>query len=301
VYFISILLYVSLAQNIRPVVLMHGLLADSGVMDDAKSWIEQDFPGIYVKNMDIGDGRLDSMFMQMNKQVENFAFQVQTDPKLKYGFNLIGHSQGGLIARAYIERYNNPKVHNFISWAGPHGGQYGVPEVNTWCSDSTCPWLADLMSLISEGAWTETWMQDNFSFSTYWKDPFEYGEYLNVSSFLADINNEKPQKNSTYKQNIMSLNTILLVYSTAEDTVIPSTSPTFAFYKIGQDTEVIPLQNTDQYIQDWLGLQTLDKNKKLLIQSVPCGHHDIPHALCKPYYVNYTQPLLNNTIPFDII
>jgi len=187
-------LYVALSQTIRPVVLMHGLLAGSEAMSHAQNWIEQDFPGIYIKNVEIGDGRTDSMFMQINKQVESFTSQVQADPKLRNGFNLIGHSQGSLIARAYIERYNNPKVYNYISWAGAHGGQYGVPDVNVWCPDSICPWLNDLMSLVSEGVWTNSWMQDNIAFATYWKDPYQYNDYLKYSSFLADINNEKPQK-----------------------------------------------------------------------------------------------------------
>jgi palmitoyl-protein thioesterase len=61
--------------------------------------------------------------------VDEFARVVRSDPRLAKGFNLIGHSQGGLISRAYIERYNDPPVHNFITWATPHGGQYGVPEL----------------------------------------------------------------------------------------------------------------------------------------------------------------------------
>jgi palmitoyl-protein thioesterase len=51
--------------------------------------------------------------------VDEFAATVRADPQLAKGFNLIGHSQGGLIARAYIERYNDPPVHNFITWATP--------------------------------------------------------------------------------------------------------------------------------------------------------------------------------------
>mgnify|MGYP005849249165 CR=1 FL=1 len=65
---------------------------------------------------------MDSLEIYINEQVDIFARAVQADPNLKDGFNLIGHSQGGLITRAYIERYNNPPVYNYISWAGPHFG-----------------------------------------------------------------------------------------------------------------------------------------------------------------------------------
>ena len=78
-----------------------------------------------------------------------FAASVKSDPKLAKGFNLIGHSQvcnqiaqsscsrrekltrqGGLLSRAYVERFNDPPVYNLISWAGPMDGQYGVPDLN---------------------------------------------------------------------------------------------------------------------------------------------------------------------------
>ena len=39
-----------LAAQFRPVVLLHGLLAESEAMQHAEGWIKQDFPGIYVLN-----------------------------------------------------------------------------------------------------------------------------------------------------------------------------------------------------------------------------------------------------------
>jgi hypothetical protein len=43
----------------RPVVLLHGLTGSKASMAGVQQWIEQDFPGIYVHNAEIGDGRLD--------------------------------------------------------------------------------------------------------------------------------------------------------------------------------------------------------------------------------------------------
>ena len=40
----------TLAAQFRPVVLLHGLLAESEAMQHAEGWIKQDFPGIYVLN-----------------------------------------------------------------------------------------------------------------------------------------------------------------------------------------------------------------------------------------------------------
>ena len=72
--------------------------------------------------------------MDINKQVELVAAQVAADPLLANGFDLIGHSQGGLLARAYIERFNKPPVRRFVSLAGPQQGVFGVPDFNAlWC------------------------------------------------------------------------------------------------------------------------------------------------------------------------
>jgi len=261
----------------------------------AEGWIRSDFPGIYTTSVEIGT-YLDSMIVPINTQVEKFARVVQADPNLKDGFNLIGYSQGGLIARAYIERYNNPPVHNFISWVAPHGGVFGVPQVNQLCPDVDCPWLNYLFDELLDGNWTSDWLQKYFSFSTYWKDPFAYDDYLKFSTFLPDINNERPLKNATYKKNILSLNKMLLIYSEVDEVVVPNSSPWFQSYVLGQDVDVVPFRKTDQYLQDWLGLQTLDKEDRLIMESVPCTHHHIADDVCKPYYSLYTKPLLNNTL-----
>jgi len=284
------------APNWRPVVLMHGLLAGAEAMSHAEGWIKADFPGIYVNNVEIGDGRDDSLWMDLNTQVEVFANVVKSDAKLQKGFNLICHSQGGLLCRAWIERHNNPPAYNYISWAGPHDGVYGVPDVNALCPDYLCPWLDDIMDLLVEGAWTDPFMQQHISFAAYWKDPYEYDEYLEYSLFLADINNERTTKNATYKANIISLNRMSLIYSTTDNIVIPKESPWFEFFAIDSDYIIEQWNQTHQYIDDWLGLQTLYKAGKLLHYSVPCGHQDIPRSSCKQYYDMYSRPLLNNTL-----
>ena len=45
----------TLAAQFRPVVLLHGLLAESEAMQHAENWIKQDFPGIYVLNAKVGN------------------------------------------------------------------------------------------------------------------------------------------------------------------------------------------------------------------------------------------------------
>jgi len=273
-------------------------LASNEAMSHAANWIQQDFPGIYIANIEIGDGRSDSLMIGMNDQVAEFAAKVQNDSKLQGGFNLIGHSQGGLITRAYVERYNDPPVYNLISWAGPQMGQFGMPAVNAICpdQDALCDFFLDLMDLLMYGEWVDEWMQNHISFAAYWKDIFEYDLYLKFNTFLADINNEYDSKNNTYRSNLMSLNAYLLEYSTIDNIVIPMSSPWFEFFAIGEDTTVVPWNQTDLYVGDWIGTKTLYESKKLFMYAIDCDHQDIPRDVCKKYYDMYTKPLLNNTV-----
>jgi palmitoyl-protein thioesterase len=205
---------IAVVECYRPVVLLHGLLASKEAMSHAEKWIKADFNGIYVHNVEIGNGRDDSLFMNINQQVAEFARHVKADPKLANGFNLIGHSQGGLITRAYIERFNDPPVHNWISWAGPQAGVYGVPDLNAYCSPVDCPWLDDLFSIFDDPNTNVLGkgIQSLLSFAAYWHDPFHQKEFAKDNIFLADLQNYA--RNATYKRNFSSLNKALLIYST---------------------------------------------------------------------------------------
>jgi len=281
--------------------MMHGLLAGAEAMSHAQAWIQADFPGIYVKNVEIGNGRLDSLFMDINDQVANLSRQIASDPNLVNGYNLVCHSQGGLLCRAFIERYNNPPVYNFISWAGPNDGVYGTPEFNAICPDVLCPWLNWFMDEVLDGAWVEQAFQETISFAAYWKDPFSLDDYLKYNIFLADINNEREEKNSTYKKNLASLNYLLLEYSTIDNIVIPMQSPWFYFYAANTDTTLVPMNQSQLYEEDWIGLKALNDQGKLGMVGVDCDHQDIPRDDCKIYYDMYTRPLLNNTLQAPVL
>lgn len=92
----------------RPVVLLHGLLARSEAMDHARSWISADFPKKYVKNVELfpnATSDRDSLFVDLWKQLFTLAETLRKDGNLSGGFDAIGHSQGALLLRAYIQVY----------------------------------------------------------------------------------------------------------------------------------------------------------------------------------------------------
>eukprot|EP01133_Synstelium_polycarpum_P004253 gene4253-4963_t len=273
------------APQYRPVVLMHGVNQNAKSMEEVKDWIAAALPGIYIVNMEIGGGKMDSIFTHMNDQVAQYNEKVNADPKLANGFNAIGFSQGTLITRGYIERFNSPKVHNYIGWAGPQRGQFGTPFLNI-------KWIDEILGTIPY----DNWAQGTFSPAQYWRDPYVIDEYLEKSTFLADINNERPVKNPTYAANMRSLNACVLGYSTEDKTIVPPESGWFGYYADNTQSTVVPLQQQDFYINDYIGLRTLDESGRLHFFKTDCKHADHPTAACRPFFTNFTLPWLSDTI-----
>ena len=284
----------------RPVVLMHGLMATKSAMSHIEGFLKADYPGIHVTNVEIGNGeKLDSLLINMNRQVEMFAAAVRADPMLANGFDMVGHSQGGLLTRAYIERYNSPKVHNYFSLAGPQDGVFGIPDFNDWCPDDACPWLAEWMSAVSEGGWAESFFQEHISAAQYWKNPLNYSKYLDAVTFLPDINNEREVKNATYRANMLDVTGKHWYIQALEDhIVVPKQSEWFSFFAVGQDKVILNTTDTRGYQGDWIGLKSLNEAGRVTFATAECTHQNMPRAACKSVvYDPFIKPNVGGMLP----
>ena len=75
----------------------------------------------------------------------------------------------------------------------------------------------------------------------YWHDPLAEQEYRANSLFLADINNEGPVKNQTYKENLAALDNLVLVQFTEDSIVDPKESEAFGWFS-PEDMAMVPVQ-----------------------------------------------------------
>ena len=126
-FIISILCCINtIAQNL-PIVLIHGILSDEYAMIPTERHINEYMPNVYVKNIRLGEGRITSI-CNMYDQVKWLKEEMEADEHLQNGCIIIAHSQGGLVARYFIEQYNNPRVYVYIAWGAPQNGVYGIPE-----------------------------------------------------------------------------------------------------------------------------------------------------------------------------
>ncbi|EFA78126.1 palmitoyl-protein thioesterase 1 [Heterostelium album PN500] len=281
------------AETPRPTVIWHGMgdtCCYSFSMGAIKKLIEAQIPNIYVKSIEIGDSleadEFNSFFKPVNEQIDMVCSMLKSDPQLANGFNAIGFSQGGQFLRGYVERCNDPPVYNLISVGGQHQGVYGMPRCepnSTFCN------LAREMAEL--GVYTDE-VQSHLVQAQYWQDPVDYQTYLDKSQFLADINNARPAKNDTYKKNFISLNEFVMVQFTEDTMVIPRESEWFGYYVTGQATKLIPMEQTDLYIQDWIGLQYLDKEGR--VTKIPCAGNHLQFT--DAWFEQYMIPYMNNTI-----
>ena len=257
------------ADNL-PVVLIHGIMADAFSMLPMQQLIYKHLPGTYVKNLQIGAGYITS-FWNMYAQVDWLRREIQKDPRLKNGCNIVAHSQGGLVARYFVERYNKPQVYNYIALGTPQQGVMGTPGD----IDNRFSWL-NIAELYAYRLLYSSLFQRYVSFAGYWHDSLHLDDYLKKCEFLPEINNEISHSYSkNYRDNICRLQNMVLVKSTQEDIIEPAISCHFGFYRPGSISETQDLTESQGFAEDILGLRTLHESGRLHLRLTQAKHEDL--------------------------
>ncbi|KAJ3175505.1 ATP-dependent DNA/RNA helicase [Geranomyces variabilis] len=261
-----------------PIVLWHGMgdfANNPDSMGAIKMFLEEDIPGVYVHAIQIGEtddeDRRASFLDRVDRQVDEVCGSLAADPNLAGGFNAIGFSQGGQFLRAYVQRCNNPPVRNLITYGAQHAG------VSEWpgCKDRSDVNCQLARSLLLSGAYLP-WVQSRVVQAQYYKDAKKYDAYLEKNIFLPDLNNEKLVKNGTYRQNLMSLNALVLLQFEDDDMVVPKESSWFGYWN--EEGEVIRLEDQPLYKEDWLGLKSMNEAGQLVFDIIPGKHMEIDLA-----------------------
>jgi len=299
-----------------PIVILHGIYSDSSELAPVAEWLKSRLPN-QVYNIEIGNGRGNSLFKTMDWQLKELCMAIYAIPALEEGFHFIGMSQGGLLARGYVQRCNRFPVRNLITWVSPHAGVYGFNKIYfNW-----------------QKVYTQFY-QPRYSFAGYWKDPYQYATYLANSTFLPYLNNESPDLEAygnrgfnfhKNRERILSLDNFVMIWSGNDDVISPPQSGRFEFYDIICNTRETPgcqaltmsernsrvhnmrpcqeritndaLQvqnffNSSQYVKDLLGLRTLYLAGKLHMLETNCTHSGHKTPECFPQLEKLTFPFL---------
>lgn len=266
-----------------PIVILHGITSDSSELASVAEWLKSRFTS-QVYNIEIGNGRRNSLFKTMDWQLNELCNVIYSIPALSDGFHFIGMSQGGLLARGYVQRCNRFPVRNLITWVSPQAGVYGLNEVYFDWQKVYTPLYQSL-----------------YSFAGYWKDPFQYEEYLTNSTFLPYLNNESPDLEAygergfdfhKNRERIESLDNFVMIWSSNDDVISPPQSGKFEFYDIDESLEVVNFLNSSQYINNLLGLRTLYDARKLHMLETNCTHSGHKTPDCFSQLEQLTFPFL---------
>ncbi|XP_021893644.1 palmitoyl-protein thioesterase 1-like [Carica papaya] len=275
-------LFTSLSLSI-PFILLHGI-ADECSSAKSKFFTEflSNSSGSTGYCIEVGNGQWDSWFIPLEEQSRIVCDKVKQMKELSGGYNIVGLSQGNLIARGLVEFCDDaPPVKNYVSLAGPHAGTASVPL----CGSGVFCIIAD--GLIKSDVYTD-YVQDHLAPSGYLKLPMEIPKYLEKCKFLPKLNNELPdQKNSSYKHRLSSLQKLVLIMFEDEEVVIPKETSWFGYYPDGAFNPVIPPQQTKLYTEDWIGLKTLDDTGKVEYVAVRGGHLNISTQDMQKHVVPY--------------
>jgi palmitoyl-protein thioesterase len=280
--------------------LWHGLLANpSSDFNYFKKMLKE--ANVSVKSVDLTVNNLHeqeaSVFVHPNAQIEQVCDEIKRDEELKDGFNAIGLSQGGQFMwaiirfsrkkiatwsllfrrRGLIQRCEAAKVRNFISLGGQHQGIYGLP--NCPLSDSIMSPCNLLRKLLNLFAYTD-WAQSHIAQATYWHDPINVRQYQKLSTFLADINNER-DINADYIRRLQRLDKFVLVKFLRDEMVQPIETQWFGFYRPGSDKRVLNMTETETYRRDKLGLRRMMANGQLVFHAIDDEHLNVPSAWFK--------------------
>lgn len=114
--------------------------------------------------------------------------------------------------QAVVERCGHklPRVHSLITLGGQHQGVANTPGCSTDLTGAAAKACTAMQLLLAQGAYAP-WVRSNLVQAQYFKDPHNLDEYLAANEFLPDINNERPEKNSQYADNMAALKRFVMI------------------------------------------------------------------------------------------
>lgn len=279
------------SAGLLPIFFMHGMNRDATFFDSMQAWVRSLDSEVTMFSLPVAE-KFDSIMTNMWKQgdevIKSIQGQVRARPELyRNGYTLLCHSQGALLCRTVVQRWDDHGVHTLLALSGPQAGEYGIPaNMPQWIPGAK----ESIFSVVYEPGF-----QDSISIADYWHDPRPKAEwpvegfpekvYWTKNTFLPVLNNDphretqgplrQPSKAEAdrYKTNLLRLKKAIFACSDKDDQIIPYDSAIFNFYD--DDAMVsVPLQNTSMWRDDWLGLRALHSAGSLELLEAPDVCHN---------------------------
>lgn len=271
-------------EHVKPVVIVHGILADKSKMKPFVEKLKILCPNLYVLDAEVnteGLGRLTTLG-NLRFLLRRLQEEIHQRPQLKNGFHLIGQSLGGVLSRYYVQEQKRSvesdaipeefRVHKLVTWATPHRGVYGLPGQSD---------RGRLPQITAQVFWKLAylpWFQKVSSIAELWNDPAHESEYFGNSQILPRLNNEIPHPRfNQYRENIKSLDEFVVFQSLQDEVIHPRESSSFDYFFRGfHDGPIERYEDSSYFKHDVLGIKSLTVDGKFRKEYVNCAHPDFP-------------------------
>lgn len=279
-----------------PLLIWHGL-GDNYAADGLNSvgdLANETNPGTYIYYVrldeDPGSDETATWFGNLTEQIAHVCEDLANHSVLSKapGVNALGFSQGGQFLRGFVERCNNPPVKNLVTFGSQHNG------IAKYQACGATDWLCKTyIGILKANTWGQ-WVQSHLVPAQYFRSTNETTgeaaeEYLDNSNFLADINNERKEKNETYAENLSSLDNFVMYLFEDDTTVIPKESGWFAETNLTSG-DVTDLRDRTIYKEDWIGLKKLDEKGGLKFETTKGGHMALDEDVLADVFKTYFSP-----------
>ena len=276
--FIALLAVINLSVSTNPIAVFHGL-GDLCLNTSFTNYFASKL-GVYARCIESG-GLFFDFLTSFEYQAEYACNTLKKDKNFHGDFNVIGISQGALIARYIIEKCEMPgRVKRYISIGGPQMGVGKFPHCDTGM-------ICDTVNYVVDKAVYFRLIQGIVGPAGYFKDVRNYKEYLNYSTFLSDLNNEKEAKNQSYKDRMLGLERMILIKFTEDTMIIPKETAWFQFYDA--NGELQKLEDSELYQKDFIGVKTLNEQGKIDFFKFYGDHLDFGTEEIDKYMIPYLE------------
>ena len=222
--------------------------------------------GAAVKCIEVGIPMVGSIIGNFEQIAQESCKKIANDKTFHGEFNVIGLSQGGLLARYIAEECDMPgKVRNVVTLGGPHMGVAAIPH----CFEGVA---CDIVNMVAKKFVYTSLAQNWIAPAGYFRDVNDYAVYEKDSVFLPALNNE--HSTSDYAKlranKFSTINAALLGMFTEDTMIYPK--ETAWFQGLDKNGKVQALEESDFYKNDNIGLKTLNEAGKIKFDKIEGDH-----------------------------
>ena len=247
-----------------PVAIIHGLYdsCNSDYFPSLVNLIKYNL-GDYSKCIETGEGSK-SLSLSFEEQAKKACEAIKNDEKFNSDFSILSISQGGLLARYIIQKCDmKGKVKKLVSFGGPMMGTSKVP----FCLGGVICYIIN--SLVDYYVYSKG-IQNSIGPAGYYRTAAHINDYINSESFLVKLNNEGKEIDENGKKRFAELESLMLIGFKNDKMISPKESAEFCEYN--ENFDLVPMNETEVYIRDLFGLQTLDKKGNIHVHYLDGEH-----------------------------